>query len=150
MKKIYIKTNSSKQQLDLVCKIVLFLGLKYFTIWFYPEVKKKKRKKLLTPFENSLYGKMMLKPITVYDEKQTLKKVKLFKVDNIEKCTFYQNLKALKGKIDSICFYNGKKPHWRLCGIMHENIIIAKYSKKLEKYLIREKIEYDKSPPDWW
>ncbi len=33
---------------------------------------------------------------------------------------------------------------------MHESMIIAKYSKRLETYLKIRKIEYDTTPPDWW
>ena len=149
-KKLYIQTNSCKENIFLLCKIILLLNLKYFKIWFYPEVKKKKRKKLLLTFESKFYKRRALHPITVYDDKKKYKKVKLFRIPNEINCIFSKNINELNKITDSICFYKKKKIEWCLCSVIHENMIIVNHSKNLETYLKSKKIKYDNNPPSWW
>ncbi len=106
MKKLYIKTNSLKKHLSLICELALFLDLKYFAVWFYPEAK---RKKLSLPFESNFYKEDMLEPITDYDEDQELERVRLYRSFNKRKCTFLQDFKTIEKFVDSICFYKRKK-----------------------------------------
>lgn len=126
----------------LVYKIARIANVECFSIWLYPESKKKFKKYFRAYCTREDY----IEPVTQYSTKKKmiknllifLKKEALLKVVNKQ---------SLIQDLDSITFYNQSSLQWVVSYIPHEKIIILKYTKKIEKKLKKRGIKFSLNAP---
>ena len=139
---IYI-TNSNQNNISLVYQVAKIANIECFSIWLYPESKKKFKKY----FRGYCTKEDYIEPVTQYAKKKKMIKNLLifFKKEALLKVI---NKKSLILNLDSITFYNQSSTQWVVSYIPHEKIIIVKYSKKIKNKLEKTSIDFTLSAPE--
>ena len=121
-----IRTKVTPQLFQTEIAATMQNGSTRFTLWFYPETKESKKKKITDHFQEYLLGREAVQPVTLYGDKEP-KPVEseplIYRLTpgSIEK--MMGQYKEITASCDSVATYLGKNPTFVWAVAFHENEI---------------------------